>query len=129
MRKELLLFRTRKLCEGYTNKSMPESPEPTAPERAILIQAALAEVRATQAQIATHREDGTETVNPIAESLRPMNTLPETPAPTAQQRELIQRFIEEYRGYLRAAARRLEPDYQTRHEIYRRLNCAPEDQP
>ncbi|MDO8468681.1 MAG: hypothetical protein Q7S29_02895 [Candidatus Peribacter sp.] len=58
-----------------------------------------------------------------------MSTILNGPDLTVQQRKLQEQFAEQYRGFLRAAARRLEPDPKTRHEIYRRLNCASEDQP
>jgi hypothetical protein len=106
---------------------MPEAPEPTPAERSILMRLAVAEVRAVQAWIATHRADGAETVEPGAESLRRQNTLRNGPNPTVREHVLQQRFAEYYRGLLRAAARGLEPDRQTRHQIYRLLNCAPEE--
>jgi len=43
--------------------------------------------------------------------------------------DLKQRFPEAYAAILRAAARKLEPDTETRHQIYTLLNCTPKEQP
>ncbi|MDO8468683.1 MAG: hypothetical protein Q7S29_02905 [Candidatus Peribacter sp.] len=77
---------------------MPETPEPTAAERATLMNLAIAEVHIAQSLL---RARGTE------EGLK-------------------QRFPESYAGILRAVARRLERDHETRHAIYRLLNCESE---
>jgi hypothetical protein len=54
-----------------------------------------------------------------------MGTLPVRPTPTAQVEELRRKFPDTYKALLRAAARALEPDEQTRHRIYELLHCAP----
>lgn len=106
---------------------MPDHiPEPSTTERRAMMSAAIAEVRTAQAQIATVREGETQGAPaPHGESLQPMGTLPVRPTPTAQVEELQKRFPETYKRILRAAARALEPDEQTRHRIYELLNCAP----
>ncbi|MDD5042008.1 MAG: hypothetical protein PHX87_06475 [Candidatus Peribacteraceae bacterium] len=108
---------------------MPSSPEPSTAECKILMAAAVLEVRTAQAQVAIRSESNLEKIDPSGESLRPLNTIRNTPAFSPEQQILRRRFAEEYKSILRAAARALEPDHETRHAIYRLLSCAPEEQP
>ena len=107
---------------------MPETPEPSPAERKILMAAAVLEVRTAQAQVAVRSESDPEKTDPSGESLRPLNTIQNAPELTAEQQALRLRFAEQYKGILRATARALESDHQTRHTLYRLLNCAPEEQ-
>ncbi|MFA5273389.1 MAG: hypothetical protein WC353_04465 [Candidatus Peribacter sp.] len=109
---------------------MPPSPEPTAAERTIMMRSALSDVRTAQARIALERQEEAErAAEPAEESLRPKETIRFRLTPGEPVMALRQKFPEQYRAILRAAARTLEPDPQTRQKLYAILHCAPEDQP
>lgn len=96
-----------------------------------MMRAAIVEVKAAQAQIATYQQEETERVaDPDAESQWRAETMKDQVKPTVRAQQLQLQYPAEYKRMQRAVARAItEEDEVTRRKLYDLLHCAPEEEP
>ncbi|ALM10425.1 MAG TPA: hypothetical protein DEB30_01540 [Candidatus Peribacter riflensis] len=104
---------------------MPEALPPSDSDRRAMMSAAIRQVKAAQRQL---KEEQSQAAGPAQESLRPQETVVTTDIPAEQIAQWRGQYPETYKRILRATARGLEQNPQTRQRLYRLLNCAPEEQ-
>lgn len=106
---------------------MVEIPEPQGEDRAGLMMAAVAEVKAAKMQLSQQKPQ--DAADLTRESVRPMEISKVESSLSGQMQELRHKFPDAYTSYLRAAVRALtRGEEQTRRRLYQLLHCAPEEQ-